>query len=79
MAKGLLLFSLLVLYRAGDAKHASRSRGRQLHPLPLVYPFGGTFKVPLSVLKYTLLATRTYDAKRMQRSIRENAKQEDKS
>ncbi|XP_025269471.1 uncharacterized protein LOC112639504 [Camponotus floridanus] len=45
MAKKVFLFIFLVLYCWKDESFASRQRRQMLYPPPIVYPYGGTFKL----------------------------------
>ncbi|XP_014470390.1 PREDICTED: uncharacterized protein LOC106742188 [Dinoponera quadriceps] len=45
MTGELLMLIFLVLYCRGDGSHASRVKRQGLLPPPIVYPFGGTFKL----------------------------------
>ncbi|KAL6255355.1 hypothetical protein P5V15_013693 [Pogonomyrmex californicus] len=45
MARKVFLLSFLVLYSWRSVSSASRSRRQMLYPPPIVYPYGGTFKL----------------------------------
>ncbi|KAL6428962.1 hypothetical protein ACFW04_008049 [Cataglyphis niger] len=59
MTKKVFLFIFLVLYRWKDGSFASRQRRQILYPPPIVYPYGGTFKLVVGYAVPVELAGRT--------------------